>query len=154
MCLGYKSNTPRPSTASDVSAGSTKTIVNNRYQKYICNCTNKPSFPSRGGLCSHPLTQRPDTPRPMMLKEQDKSKPKVTWHNICAPLAHLSSADATCIQCATTIQIPVYQLHTIRAHTRYHANRSILGYYEKRFRTQTDTRCNPCNPCSPPTQLA
>ena len=102
ICPGCKSNNPRPSTASDVSAGSTKTIVNNRYQKYICNCTNKPSLPSKGGLCGHPLTQCPDNTRPMMLKEQDKSKPKVTWHNIYAPLAHLSSADATCIQCATT----------------------------------------------------
>ena len=78
MCLGYKSNAPRQSIATDVSAGSTKTIINYRYQKYIYNYTNKPSFPSGGGLCSHPPTQRPDTPRPMMLLEQDKSKRKAT----------------------------------------------------------------------------
>ena len=78
MCPGYKSNAPRQSIVTDVSAGSTKTIINYRYQKYICNYTNKPSFPSEGGLCSHPLTQRPDTPRPMMLQEQDKSKTKAT----------------------------------------------------------------------------
>ena len=78
MCPGYKSNAPQESIATDVSAGSTKIIINYRYQKYIYNYTNKASFPSEGGLCSHPLTQCPDTPRSMMLQEQDKSKPKAT----------------------------------------------------------------------------
>ena len=35
MCPGYKSNAPRQSIATDVSAGKRKTIINNRYQKYI-----------------------------------------------------------------------------------------------------------------------
>ena len=78
MCPGYKSNAPRQSIATDVPAGNTKIIINYRYRKYICNCTYKPSFPSEGGLCCHPLIQRPDTPRPMMLPEQDKSKTEAT----------------------------------------------------------------------------
>ena len=44
MYPGYKSKAPRQSIATDISAGSKKTIINYRYQKYICNYTNKPSF--------------------------------------------------------------------------------------------------------------
>ena len=35
MCPGYKSDAPWQSIATDVSASNRKTIINNRYQKYI-----------------------------------------------------------------------------------------------------------------------